>query len=95
MIHVRDAGLAGKGDGDVIEGAATERRSVVTNNIQDFRPLHASRLSGQQPHYGLVYLSSTKFSLRMKAVGTVIKALRELLSANAAADALLDREVFL
>jgi predicted nuclease of predicted toxin-antitoxin system len=95
VVHVREAGLAGKGDGEVMDWAAADQRSVVTNNIQDFRPLHASRLSGQQPHYGLVYVSSTKFSLRKQAVGTLIKALRQLLKANPAADALLDRELFL
>lgn len=95
VVHVREAGLGGKGDGEVMDWAATEQRSIVTNNIQDFRPMHASRLSGQQPHYGLVYVSSTKFSLRMKAVGTLIKALRQLLSANPADNALLDRELFL
>ncbi len=94
-IHVRDAGVAGKGDAEVLDWAAVEHRAVVTNNIQDFRPLHASRLSGRQPHYGLIYVSSTKFSLRKTALGTLVKALRQLMTANPAADALLDREVFL
>jgi predicted nuclease of predicted toxin-antitoxin system len=95
VVAVADSGLAGKDDGEVLDWAARQKRAVVTNNIQDFRPLHAARLSGRTPHHGIIYVSSKKFRFDRAALGALVKPLAALLTASPADDALLDREVFL
>ena len=94
-VAVRDEGLAGKNDGEILDWATLERRAVVTSNIQDFRPLHAARLSGLNPHFGIVLVSARKYRLGKEFLGPLIDALTELLKANTADDALLDVERFL
>ncbi|HUY61141.1 MAG TPA: hypothetical protein VMW49_04625, partial [Candidatus Dormibacteraeota bacterium] len=66
-----------------------------TNNIRDFRPLHAEALSSAQTHYGIVLIASTKFSWRMSALGKMVTALDQLLRSHGGVDDLGGREIFL
>jgi Domain of unknown function (DUF5615) len=44
-------------DPEVLALARAERRAVVTNNIRDFRPLHAEAvMSGGTGHYGMIFM---------------------------------------
>ena len=52
--------LVGSTDRAILEVAATEGRAVVTNNINDFRPLAAERLVTGGTHPGLILLPSTR-----------------------------------
>jgi len=95
VVTVTEAGLRGRDDAAVLAWATAERRTVVTNNIRDFRPLHAARLTSGSPHFGLILVSSVAYSLKRRRLGPLIQALEALLAANPGEDALRDREVFL
>jgi Domain of unknown function (DUF5615) len=44
-------------DPEVLALARAERRAVVTNNIRDFRPLHAEAvMPGGTGHYGMIFM---------------------------------------
>lgn len=45
-------------DPEVMALARTERRAVVTNNVRDFRPLHAEAVTpGGSGHFGMIFVS--------------------------------------
>ena len=94
VVTVAEVGLAGRPDPEVLAWAISEQRTVVTCNIQDFRPLHAAYLTAGTQHFGLVLVSSG-YSLRRNDLGRVVTALHELLVAHPSHDALRDREWFL
>jgi predicted nuclease of predicted toxin-antitoxin system len=95
VVVAADAELAGVTDERVLSAAARDRRAVVTNNIKDFRPLHADYLKTKATHHGIVYVSTGKYGLRRDQLGSLITALHELLVQLPAEDALRDREYFL
>ncbi len=95
VVSASEAGLAGVADGQVLSSAARDRRAVVTNNIEDFRPLHADYLKTGTIHYGIVLVPTGKYSLRRDQLGPLVIALNELLVQLPADDALRDMEYFL
>ena len=70
--------LAGRSDRVVLEIAAGEERAVITNNIKDFRPLAAERLTRGQSHAGLILLPSTRIRTR-GAVEILANAIERIL----------------
>jgi len=72
---------AGRGlsDRDVMELARSEHRAVVTNNVDDFRPLHNEAIaSGGTGDFGMVYMPGDY--RRAKAdVGRIVTALQAML----------------
>ena len=95
VLSVAEAGLRGHDDAAVLVWASSQERAVVTNNIRDFRPLHADCLSRSTSHYGIILLPSSKFSLRLESLGEVVTALGELLAQHQQLEALLGLEVVL
>ena len=95
VVTVVEAGLAGTTDERVLAWAVREQRAVVTNNIRDFRLLHADSLRTNSPHCGIVLLSTGKYSLRRDNPGPLVAALDRLLVQSPATDALQDVEHFL
>ncbi|HVC23901.1 MAG TPA: DUF5615 family PIN-like protein [Candidatus Dormibacteraeota bacterium] len=95
VLSVAEAGLRGHDDAALLIWASGQERAVVTNNIRDFRPLHANYLSASTTHYGIILLPSTKFSLRLDSLGTIVTALDRLLSKHPDPTELLGREIFL
>ena len=69
--------------------------AVVTNNVKDFRRLHADYLKANTTHHGIVYIPTGKYGLRRDQLGSLITALDVLLNQLSAEDALRDREYFL
>jgi hypothetical protein len=62
-------------DPDVISLARREQRAIVTNNLRDFRPLHAELIAAGGPgHSGMVFVP-TSFRLTKAAIGQVVAAL--------------------
>jgi predicted nuclease of predicted toxin-antitoxin system len=94
-VGVHEVGLGGLDDRQVLSWSAGERRAVVTNNIKDFRPLHATCLTTGATHYGIVLVPASRYSLRRDQLGALIAALGQLLARSPADDALCDREHFL
>jgi hypothetical protein len=55
--------------------ARTERRAVVTNNLRDYRPLHADAITPGGPgHFGMIFMPSTYRRTRQDT-GRIITAL--------------------
>jgi predicted nuclease of predicted toxin-antitoxin system len=82
-------------DPDVLALARTENRAVVTNNIRDFRPLHAEAITAGGPgHYGIIFMPSSY--RRTKAdTGRTIAALAAKLLELPDTDDLADAEAWL
>jgi len=95
VVTAADAGLAGSDDTQVLSTAARDRRAVVTNNIRDFRLLHATYLTTNSVHYGIVLVPTSKYSLARNQLGPLITALDNLLVQFPTEDALRDSEYFL
>ncbi len=90
-----EAGLAGLDDVRVLSAAARDRRAVVTNNINDFRPLHAMYLTMSAVHCGIVLVPTGKYRPHRHQLGPLVAALEQLLVQLPADDALRDTEYFL
>lgn len=56
--------LVGCSDRTILELTTAENRTVVTNNIKDFRPLAAEWLAQGRVHAGLILLPSTRTRTR-------------------------------
>jgi uncharacterized protein YbjT (DUF2867 family) len=68
-------GWATRSDPEVLAVARTERRAIVTNNLRDYRPLHADAITPGGPgHFGMVFMPGAY--RRTKAdTGRIIAAL--------------------
>jgi predicted nuclease of predicted toxin-antitoxin system len=73
--------LAGRSDRVVFEVAAGEQRAVITNNINDFRPLAAEWLAQGKTHAGLILLPAARVRTRA-AIPLLADAIAKLLRAN-------------
>lgn len=67
-------------DTDILSLARSQRRTVVTNNIRDFRPLHTEAVApGGAGHFGIIFMPATY--RRTKAdTGRIIAALEAKLA---------------
>lgn len=96
VVSVHDAGqthLAGASDADVLAAAQREERTLVTENVRDFRPLESALLADGSHHAGLVYTSNRQFARGDPATtGRLVRALDALLRE---APDLRDRAIFL
>lgn len=54
--------------------ALTDRRAIVTDNVRDFRPLHAAVLASGRRSCGMVYLRGG-YPRSNDAIGVVVSAL--------------------
>ena len=70
--------LVGSSDRIIFETATAEGRTVITNNVKDFRPLAAERLARGATHAGLILLPSTRTRSRA-AVGALAGAIENAL----------------
>jgi hypothetical protein len=73
-------GWSALSDPEVPAVARTERRAVVTNNVRDYRPLHADAITpGGAGHFGMVFMPGNY--RRTKAdTGRIISALKAKLA---------------
>jgi hypothetical protein len=68
---------------------------VATNNIRDFRILHADSLKTRSSHCGIVLVPTGKYNLQRDRLDPLVAALDRLLTRLPAMDALQDMECFL
>ena len=82
-------------DPEVLSLARTERRAIVTNNVRDFRPLHAEAvMPGGPGHYGMIFMSGNYRRTRSD-IGRIIAALEAKLIQYPADEALANAEEWL
>jgi hypothetical protein len=78
---VERADLLQAPDHQVIEAATHEGRAVVSNNIKDFRPLAAERVSDGRGHAGLILLPARR-SRGRDATGALAGAIEAVMRAH-------------
>lgn len=87
------AHLVGASDADVLAAARQENRTLVTENVRDFRPLESAMLADGSHHAGLVYTSNRQFPRGDPATtGRLVRAFDAL---RRTAPDLSDRAIFL
>jgi predicted nuclease of predicted toxin-antitoxin system len=95
-VSVHDAShvaLAGASDADVLAAARRQERTLVTENVRDFRPLESALLTDGSHHAGVVYTSNRQFPRGDPATtGQLVRALDALLRTI---PDLRDRAIFL
>lgn len=80
LAIAEQAGWAALSDPEVMALARTERRAIVTNNLRDYRALHAEAITPGGPgHFGMVFIPGGY--RRTKAdIGRIVSALEASLA---------------
>jgi predicted nuclease of predicted toxin-antitoxin system len=78
-------------DREVVRRIAAEQRTLVTNDVLDFQPLHNQMLAAGEEHYGLAFTSDSTMPRNKESIPLWVKALEKLLKANPTDDALRNR----
>jgi Domain of unknown function (DUF5615) len=68
------------GDEDLLRWAYRHERVIVTENVQDFLPIHGRFLNQGDQHWGLVLTSPRKFPRTQVGFGPLVVALSKLLA---------------
>ena len=95
VVAVAHVELQGSSDEAILARAIEDGRAPVTNNIRDFRPLHARYLTTGVMHYGIVLVPASAYSFKRSGVGALVQGLDQLLTSSPSDDALRDTERFL
>jgi len=75
------ADLIRRSDEHIMQVVAAEERAVITNNIKDFRPIAAARLTAGHGHPGLILVPSTRTRTRA-ATRKLADAIQAILDAS-------------
>lgn len=78
VTSVHDAPGRGSPDPDILEYARTEGRTLVTENVRDFRPLAERLIEAGGSHGGLVFTTDRRWP--RTNIGALIDALDRLLA---------------
>jgi predicted nuclease of predicted toxin-antitoxin system len=78
-------------DREIVPRMVAEKRAVVTNDVLDFQLIHNRLLAAGEEHYGLIFTNDASMPRNKASLPLWIRALRELLEANPADDALRNR----
>src|SRR5207245_6321842 len=65
-------------DVKLLEWAAAEGRALVTENVQDFMPLHNAYVSEGRSHAGLVFSSPRSMPRSTRTIGMFVRVLGSL-----------------
>lgn len=93
VVSIHDTSMAGASDLDVFTAARRQSRTLVTENVRDYRPLEVKALAEGDHHAGLIYTNNRHFPRGdPTTTGRLVHALDTLLSI---APDLRDRSIFL
>ncbi len=82
-------------DPDVVSLARGEQRAIVTNNVRDFRPLHADLVAaGGEGHPGMVFVPANVARTKA-ATGQLVTALEAKLHEYPGEDGLANGEAWI
>ena len=85
--------LAGAPDEELLSNAVAQGRTLLTDNVRDYRPLETALLAGGGDHAGMVYTTDRQFPRGdPRTVGRLVLALDALLVHS---PQLGDRSIFL
>jgi predicted nuclease of predicted toxin-antitoxin system len=69
-------------DPEILAIARAEHRALVTNNVQDFRPLHTEAITPGGPgHCGMIFIAGSYRRTRAE-IGKIITALQAIMAAH-------------
>jgi predicted nuclease of predicted toxin-antitoxin system len=74
--------LRSKSDEEVFAWAAAQKRWLLTENVNDFRPILLRALQAGQPSAGVLFTSSRTFPRSRKNPGPLVRALDAWLTAG-------------
>jgi hypothetical protein len=86
-----EKGLTGADDERLLDAAAGDRRSLLTNNVRHFMPLHADWMAAGRHHYGLVFTADASMPRGRSTIGRYTDVLEALMKHQRREDALADR----
>jgi predicted nuclease of predicted toxin-antitoxin system len=83
--------LAGRTDREIVQRMATERRTIVTNDIADFQAIHDRMLAMGEEHAGMVFTFDATMPRSRAAIPQWVQVLAGLLAEHCEEDALPNR----
>jgi hypothetical protein len=95
VLSVREVipALAGALDDEVLRIATDLERTLVTENVRDYRPLETALLAGGDHHHGIVYTTDRQFPRgNPQTIGHLVRSLDALLTKP---PVMFDRSMFL
>lgn len=78
-------------DIEIVRRMQAERRSIVTNNIRDFQPIHQQLVARGEEHSGMVFTSDASLPRNKASISRWIETLGELLKTHPSEEALRSR----
>jgi len=82
-------------DREIVRRIATEQRTLVTNDVLDFQPIHNQMLAAGEEYYGLIFTSDSTMPRNKASIPLWVKALGKVLRERPANDALRNRVLHL
>ena len=80
--------LSGKSDQELVRRMATERRTIVTNDVDDFTMIHEQLLAAGQEHHGMIFTDDATMPRTKDAIPQWVQTLTKLLADNPDDDSL-------
>lgn len=88
--------LRGLQDADIFRIAQEEERTIVTENVRDFRPIAREWQAMGRVHFGLVLTTNRRFPrARSRTAGRLVRALSDLIGAETDHPPASNREIWL
>jgi predicted nuclease of predicted toxin-antitoxin system len=88
--------LRGLPDADIFLTAQEQERTIVTENVRDFRPLAREWQAMGRVHFGLVLTTNRRFPrAQSRTAGRLVRALSDLVNAEIGRLLASNREVWL
>src|SRR5687767_13418014 len=82
-------------DIDIVRQATRESRTIVTNNVKDFMPIHHNLVATNEDHAGILFTTDKKLPRSKKTLGLWVQSLESVLTANPDDDAFKNKVAFL
>ncbi len=83
--------LSGKSDHELVLRMATERRAIVTNDVEDFEIIHEQLLAAGDEHYGMIFTDDATMPRTKAAIPHWVQTLTELLTEHTDVGSLRNR----
>ena len=78
-------------DIELVRRMQAEGRSIVTNNVRDFQPIHRRLIARGEEHSGMIFTSDASLPRNKTGIPAWVATLDELLKAHPSDDAFRNR----
>ncbi len=82
-------------DGDIVRQATREGRTVVTNNVKDYLPLHQRFVASGEDHAGMLFTTDQALPRSNAALNRWVQTLDHVLASNPGEDAFKTKYAFI